>query len=334
LNKYEEEILKSQKLRDNLITKKVGAIFDVIRDKSQKLAMEVTIAADGNDNYFQEYNRSEKFATKTNKTLRPEYLKKDGFSKERYIEEYRTTYFESLYTITNEGISDGYLVKLPRYSKKQFKQAINYPLSKLMNTAKMKTGRSVDIEQIYTSIVSGVEQGLSLKNINRQIDIDLGYRDPQTGKWLKNVADRKGQTYKTQRVLRTEVLRMRSTAETDQWINQQDIVPSKLQLIEVLDDRTRGQSAQMDGQISNKEGQFLYPNGQYAYAHRSGVAKWDINDRSTTITLDPDFPPETRIVRDPKTGENKVQPFQSFKEYAENNNLKRNIYGEYLFANG
>jgi len=201
-----------------------------------------------------------------------------------------------------------------------------------MNTAKMKTGRSIDLEQLYTSIVSGVEQGLSLPNIRKDLDIKLGYRDSQTGKLFKDIADRKGQQYRTMRVLRTEVLRMRSTAETDQWINQQAIVPSELVLIETLDDRTRSQSAQMDGQVANKEGKFKFPGiSEPKYAHRSGRAAYDIHDRATTINRDPEFPPESRIERDPKTNENKVVPYQSFKEYAEKKGLKVNRYGEVLF---
>lgn len=331
-NKYDEEIDKSKKARDRIITNKVSAIFEVIREKSRALAMEVTISAGDNTEYFQERNRAEKFATKTNKELRPEYLKKDTFSKDRYIEEYRTAYFESLYTVVNTGIDDGYLVKLPRYTKKQFQQAINYPLSKLMNNIKMKDSRSLDIQQLYTSIVSGVEQGNSLRKINRQLDIDLGFRDPQTGKWIAKVEDRKGQTYKTMRVLRTEILRMRSTAETDQWKNQQPIVESKLQLVETLDNRTRSQSARMDGQIANSEGRFKFPDiAEPKYAHRSGRAAYDINDRSTTITLDPEYKPSQRIARDPKTGANKVEPYQDFKAYADKNGLKKNIYNQILF---
>jgi len=330
-NKYENQIFRARTIRDKAIINEIAIIFDSIRDKSQRAAMKVTDKAGDNTEWFSDRaGRTEKFAKELNEELRPDYLKKDNFSKQVYAEEYRTAYFESLYTITNEGISEGYLVKLPRYTKKQFEQAINYPLSKLINAAKMKTSRNIDIEQIFTNIVSGVEQGLSLPNINKQLDITLGYRD-SSGKWIADKALRKGQTYRTTRTLRTEVLRMRSTAETDQWINQQPIVESKLQLIETLDDRTRSQSANMDGQIANKEGKFLFPNGQRAFAHRSGVAKWDINDRSTTITLDPEFPPESRIERDVKTGKNKVVPFQNFKEYAEKQNLRVNRYGEVLF---
>jgi len=332
MNKYEKQILRMRTIRDTAIINEIAIVFDSIRDKSHKLAMDITTKAEGKENYFASVGKNEAFAKELNSTLRPDYLKKDNFSKNIYAEDYRTAYFESLYTITNEGIAEGYLVQLPRYTKQQFQQAINYPLSKLMNKAKMKTGRSVDLEQLYTSIVSGVEQGLSLSNIRKDLDIKLGYRDSQTGRLIKDFTDRKGQQYKTMRVLRTEVLRMRSVAETDQWLNQQDIVPSELVLIEVRDDRTRAQSARMDGQVANKEGKFKFPNvDEPKFAHRSGVAAYDIHDRATTINRDPEFPPESIIERDPVTQKNKVVPFRSFEDYAKDKGLTTNRYGEVLF---
>jgi len=330
-NKFEQQIIKLKSQRDDLTIKQVGLIFESIRDKGQLLAASVVASAGDNTEWFQERNRAERFAVKTNKTLRPDYLKKDRFSKDAYINEYNTAYFQSLYEITNTGIAEGFLVKLPKYTEKQFRKAVNDPLSKLMDSRKMKTGRSTDIEQLYTTIVSGVEQGLSLPKINKALDINLGFRD-SAGKWIGDVANRKGQTYKTTRILRTEVLRMRSTAETDQWLNQQPIVESNLQLLETLDDRTRPQSAQMDGQISNKEGKFKFPGiSEPKFAHRSGKAAFDINDRSSTINVDPEFPPTSRIERDPVTGKNKVVPYKNFEQFAKEKGMTRNKFGQELF---
>ncbi len=331
MNKYDKEVDKDQELRDTLILAAIVGIYDVIREKSYSLASEVHAKADGNKYWLQERNRAERLAKKTNTTLRPEYLKRDSFIKERYAEEYRTSYFMSKYGVENQGIAKGYSFKLPRYTKKQFQTALNYPLSKLMNTAAMQTGRSLNIQQLYTTIVSGVEQGSSLQRINRELDINLGYRD-SSGKWIKDKKLRKGQQYKTRRILRTEIGRIRSNAQVDQWINQQDIVESKLELVATLDDRTRQQSASMDGNYANKNGEFLYPTG-WARPHQTGVARYDINDRETTVAVDPEYLPSQRIARDPKTGKNKIIPYQNATEWAKSQNppLKRNKYGELLF---
>ena len=133
MNKYQKEVIQLKNERDKSIIGEIHLIFEAIRDKAKKQAMNVTDKAGDNKEYFQEQNRAEKFATELNKDLRPGYLKKDNFVKEVYAEEYRTSYFQSLYTVVNKGIADGYTLKLPRYTKKQFEKAINYPLSKLIN---------------------------------------------------------------------------------------------------------------------------------------------------------------------------------------------------------
>lgn len=326
-----EESLKDEQIRDGLILAGVVAIYDDIRLKAQKLAMDVTAKADGDTEWFSQYNRSQRFAKKVNKDLRPDYVKRDTFIKNRYAEEYRTAYFYAKFVSENTAIRNGYNVKLPRYTKKQFQDALNYPLSKIMNTAQMQTGRSLDIQQLYRTIVSGVEQGLSLPKINRNLDINLGYRDAQ-GKWIADKTLRKGQQYKTMRILRTEIGRMRSRSATDQWINEQDIVESKLTWLATLDNRTRRQSVIMDGQVSNKEGKFRYPDGTIARQRESGNPRYDINDRCSTISVDPEYPPSTRIQRDPKTGDNKIKPYINADQWVRDNKLKRNIYGEILFT--
>ena len=337
MNKYQKEVIQLKNQRDKSIIGEIQLIFDEIRDKAQKQAMTVTGKAGDNKEYFQEQNRAEKFAIDLNKDLKPQYVKKDDFIKGWYAEEYRTTYFQSLYTVVNKGIADGYTLKLPRYTKKQFEKAINYPLSKLINKTAMQSARNIDVNQLYTIIVSGVEEGLSLPNINKKIDIALGYRDSVTGKIIDHIDPKtgeklyKGQQYKTMRILRTEVSRMRATAETDQWINQQPIVESKMQLQSVLDNRTRKQSVQVDGRYANEEGKFLYPNDEYYYAKRTGVARWDINDREQVLTLDPEYKPSQKSQRNLKTGKSELQPYQTFEEYAKTQNLVKNKYGEYLF---
>lgn len=331
MTRYEKEYLKLESQRDKAILDEITLIFDRIRMQTQIIASDVAGKVEDDPDYLKKYGRNEKLAKEVNTTLRPDYLKKDALSKKIYEEEYTTAYIQSLYTVANTGIDDGYLLKLPKYTAKQFKEALNYPLSKLMNKNKMKTSRSVDIEQLYTTIISGVEQGLSLPKINRNIDKALGYRDSTTGEWIPKKSARKGQTYRTMRTLRTEVGRMRSVAETDQWINQQSIVKSELVWLATLDDKTRSQSAQMDGQVANENGEFVYPNGTVAKQRQSGNPAYDINDRCTTFNRDPIYQESSRIQRD-REGNNTVQPYINFKEYAKQQGMKRNRYGEVLFS--
>lgn len=331
MNKYQKEVSNLSTQRDNLIVNEISLIFDSIKEKVLDITATTIVKADDNIEYFTEGNNSTEFAKDLNTAVRPEYLKKDNLSKKIYEQEYNTAYEQAKYSTVNEAIKMGYFVELPTAQVAALEKALNYPLSKLMNDSQMKTGRSVDIEQLYRTIVSGVSNGESLPQITKQIDINLGYRDSVTGKLITKKSAYKGQQYKTMRILRTEVLRMRSDAEIDQWKDQQDILPSQMKLIATLDDRTRSQSAQVDGRLSNEDGKFKYPDGKYYKPRHTGKPQWDINDREVTIQVFDDYPQESRIARNPETGKNEILPYQSYKEYAKENGLTVNKYGETLF---
>lgn len=103
------------------------------------------------------------------------------------------------------------------------------------------------------------------------------------------------------------------------------------QIVSVLDDRTRPQSAQVDGLKENEDGVFIYPGGvEVAVPGNSGVAKWDIHDRESVINLVDDIEPTTRRARDPVTGETDIISFRRFDEWAKENGLTRNRYGQLL----
>jgi len=54
-------------------------------------------------------------------------------------------------------------------------------------------------------------------------------------------------------------------------------------LSSAMDDRTREQSIEMDGQIADADGLFTYPNGVKALPGSTGVPEYDINDREQVI---------------------------------------------------
>lgn len=104
----------------------------------------------------------------------------------------------------------------------------------------------------------------------------------------------------------------------------------KRQILSVLDDRTRPQSASMDGQEENKNGYFVYPGGLLVRTPgNSGVAAYDINDRETTIDIVDGKSPEVRRARNPATGETDIISFSKFPDWAKENGLKKNVYGQY-----
>jgi hypothetical protein len=332
LNKYDKEVQKQTKIRDTLILAEIIAIYDRIRDKSFLLSGKAKSKASDNVNFYNTTKRKKALAKEVNDTLKPDYLKRDIFTKNVYAEEYRTTYFYANFATEAQGISKGYNVKLSRYTKDQFKDALNYSMSVIMDTQEMTMRRKQATKQIYRTILNGVENGLSQEKINKNIEIDLGYRDGQTGKFIESKKAMRGQAYKTKRLIRTEVNRIRNDASRDQWLNEQDIVKSKYQAVETLDNRTRRQSIIMDGDFSNSKGEFKYPGSAgWHFLGRSGIAKYDVNDRGTAISVDQEFPPESRIERDPVSGKNKIVPYTSALDWVKSKGLKKNVYGELLY---
>ena len=108
-------------------------------------------------------------------------------------------------------------------------------------------------------------------------------------------------------------------------------VDVRREIASVLDDRTRRQSAQVDGLKENEEGYFIYPGGvRVRIPGNSGIARYDVNDRESVVNRVPGIEPNTRRARDPVTGENEIISFKSFDEWAKSKGLRRNRYGEII----
>jgi hypothetical protein len=131
------------------------------------------------------------------------------------------------------------------------------------------------------------------------------------------------------RIIRTETNRVSnlgSYAVSKDLDNQG--IKIKRKLISTLDNRTRAQSASMDGQTVSVDKPFVYPNGAKAMTPgTSGVAKYDINDRETVINIVNDVEPVVRIGRDPVTGQNEYFSYNNFDVWASKKGLKKNKYG-------
>lgn len=104
---------------------------------------------------------------------------------------------------------------------------------------------------------------------------------------------------------------------------------AKRQIQAVRDNRTRPQSVAVDGQIENADGTFTYPGGVLVTVPgNSGVAGWDINDRERVILSVDGVDPELMRARDPATGETDIMSYKSFSDWAKDNGLTKNKYGQ------
>lgn len=146
-------------------------------------------------------------------------------------------------------------------------------------------------KRVTNIIASNFDKGNSIQQIQKKIDIELGFRDVQGVLTQKSralikegkFAHANGVLYQNYRIARTEVHRMASIQQYEifQDLKRDD---KRLKLISVLDKRTRQQSAQMNNQISNKKGEFKYPDGKY-YRLGYAPARWSINDRETSVIV-------------------------------------------------
>lgn len=176
---------------------------------------------------------------------------------------------------------------------------------------------------ITQSIVNGEQRSSTIKKITNIIGQTARDKDGYILSGAKANATR---------IFRTETNR---TMNLGSYANSkrasEDGINIERELVSALDNRTRKQSASMDGQRKSPDKPFVYPNGATAMTPgTTGVKKYDINDRETVIDIVDGESPSIRRGRNPLTGENEVFSYKSFSEWAKENNLKRNKYGEYV----
>jgi len=157
-------------------------------------------------------------------------------------------------------------------------------------TEKSVSVRSQKAADTITKIIAdGRNDGLAIKDIQKKIDIVMGFRDAQGRYTDKSKAlieagkftHRNGSIYETYRIARTEVMRMNAFAKFDMFNEMKSKYSNmRLKLKATIDGRERTQSKVMDGFISTASGLYMYPDGIY-YRLGSSPAQWCINDRET-----------------------------------------------------
>lgn len=203
--------------------------------------------------------------------------------------------------------------KMGEAAKRRYGDAKNYvPQSGTLLEAVLDDNRRKDLRKLRSAITKSLTNG-------------EGYR--KASKRVKDVFDTTATN--ALRIIRTEghrnamagSLAMNSAAK-DQGLGV------RRQIVSVLDDRTRPQSAQVDGVIENEDGYFTYPGGVLVKnPGNSGVPGWDINDRESVINIIDGVEPTVRRARDPETGKTDLISWQSFDEWADSNGLKYNASG-------
>lgn len=187
-------------------------------------------------------------------------------------------------------------------------------------TEKSVSVRSQTAADAITKIIAdGRNEGLAIPDIQKKIDVVMGFRDAQGRITDKSKAlieagkftHRNGSIYETYRIARTEVMRMNAFAKYDDFLDLRKRYKDRvrLKLISTIDGRERSQSALMNGYISNSMGMFLYPDGKY-YRLGTAPARYSINDRETQVIVFLDSNEVQEQIKKQETAE-----VGSFKEF-------------------
>lgn len=186
------------------------------------------------------------------------------------------------------------LLDMPLRKPKLYKTLPKTPAFKYTNavlTKKSVSVRSKKAADAITKIIAdGRTNGTALVDIQKKVDIVMGFRDKrgvitkkakaliESGKFTH----RNGSIYETYRIVNTELARMNAIAKYEQLKDlNKEFNNCRLKLKAIIDGRERAQSRAMNGFISDIKGRFIYPDNKY-YHLGSAPARWSINDRETS----------------------------------------------------
>jgi len=176
--------------------------------------------------------------------------------------------------------------------------------------------RIEDLANIQQAITQGFIQGKTL---------------PKVSKDISTVMDNAG--YKADRIARTEFTRTSGAGQYIQSIDTRDKgVLIKRKWLATLDNRTRHNHAALDGKTVEIGEYFKIAGDQALYPGGFNLAKNSINCRCRVIDVIEGAEPKLRTGRNPITEENETFSFKNFDQWAKENNLKRNKFGELLPA--
>lgn len=299
-------------------------------------------------NEMMKFNRLEKLQSEIAKSYKAyadkvgliiENISFVGFSNSYYLAQFQASWMSSFAV----GILPYQLAEYAVYGMADSWKAITSKIEEIYGDASLYKAQSSTLLELLTknkneellkiqnTITQGLLQGKSYTKLVEDIKNIIGTIAIQNGEITA-----KGAMANAMRIIRTESNRTMNAGHyaSSKYLDSIGI-EVKRRLVSVLDNRTRSQSARMDGQTVGVDEPFKYPGGVTAmYPGNTGVAKYDINDRETTIDIIDGNEPELRRGRNPVTGENETFNYKDFDTWRKEKGLIKNKYGEILFPEG
>ena len=181
--------------------------------------------------------------------------------------------------------------------------------------------RKEEIRQIQNTITLGLQQGKSYTQMAASIADVIGKITRKDGELTAT-----GALANAFRIAQTEGNRAMNAAShaASTYLDEQGVSIEK-QWLATLDSRTRSTHAHLDGKRVPVDKPF--PGGAMYPGDFPSVGQ-NINCRCSVIDIIDGESPELRTGRDPNTGESKLFNWKGFDEWAKDNGLTRNKYGE------
>ena len=265
-------------------------------------------------------------------SMRSALLKKDKLIEKAAVEMYQNGYYWNAWATTNAvGVNIGW----PLIDEDMIRKAVyDNPFSvfqisssskgALSKVNKLQWDRKLAIQRVTRELEMAAGRGDSLQTLAKKLDVIFGFRDATTGKIIKDGLNKKGETYKSLRVARTELHRLFESGHLDEfYAADEEGVNTSLMFVATLDARTRPQSASMDGQRSDKEGRFQYPDGNWYYLGNTGIAGFDVNDRCAQIQVVDGITPPLRRIKG--KGVVRYETYDEWVETLNSENVPRNL---------
>jgi hypothetical protein len=183
--------------------------------------------------------------------------------------------------------------------------------------------RKDTILAIQRSINSGMMVGDSYTKISRAINKIIGTASKDTAT---------GQLAKSLRIARTEGNRLLNEGG---YANTLEAVSQGLDMVRqwdaALDLRTRAAHGSADGQQVEVTDSFIVDGESLMFPGDSaGSPSNVIHCRCTTLDIPRDYQPTVRRGRNPVTGKNEVFSYKNYDQWAKDNGLKANKYGQLI----
>lgn len=257
-----------------------------------------------------------------------------GFSNVYYRKAYTTNWLVSEYTpvvlpkslieLTTLGTKTAW-DNIKKGVVEKYGKKINYIPREGTLSSLLVNNRTTELAKIQSALTQGFISGSSKTSMMTNIKNIIG------NELIKNKQlTLSGAKASAMRIVRTETNRtMNLGSYAQSKAADSEGVEIEREMVAVLDNKTRAQSAGMDGQRVGIDEPFVYPGNVRAMTPgTTGVKKFDINDRETVIDIVNGESPKIRRGRNPETGKNEVFEYKSFDTWAKDNNLTKNKYGE------